>query len=131
MRKSAEIYNAKNTCLERVIDSLYGIADTNHLLSIKIIDHLLKTDTSIDRHKKSTLHFIKGDIFYSIDSSQNAIDEFTIAGQEYSYGWTKRPIALEQGGLYHKLKKLDKAIIDLTKAKDINQVDSVIKRQFM
>ncbi len=112
--KEAEISNAKTLAWENLVDSLYKIADTNQTTTFLAIDNLISNDTSLDRHKISELHFIKGDIYYRIDSLQKAVTEFTIAGQT-----TPKDLAA-RAGAYIKLKQYDSAFADLNKAAEIN-----------
>lgn len=116
--KEAEISNAKTLAWENIVDSLYKLADINQTTAFREIDHLITDDTSLDRHKISELHFIKGDIYYRIDSLQKALTEFTTSGQEYNMGTPKDLAA--RAGVFLKLKQYYNAFADLSKATEIN-----------
>jgi tetratricopeptide (TPR) repeat protein len=116
--KEAEISNAKTMAWENIVDSLYKLAHTNKYKAIISIDNIIHSDTSIDRHKISELHFIKGDLYYSIDSLQKSVDEFTTAGEAYNMGSPKDLAA--RAGSYIKSKEFTKAHLDLTQAALIN-----------
>lgn len=116
--REAEISNAKTLAWKNLVDSLYKMADTNQTTAFRAIDHLIADDASLDRHKISELHFIKGDIYYRIDSLQKALTEFTTSGQEYSMGTPKDLAA--RAGVFLKLKQYDNAFADLNKATEIN-----------
>lgn len=116
--KEAEISNAKTLAWENLVYSLYKMADTNQSATFLAIDNLISKDTSLDRHKISELHFIKGDIYYRIDSLQKSVTEFSIAGQAYNMGTPKGLAA--RAGAYVKLKQYDNAFADLNKAVEIN-----------
>ena len=113
--REAEINNARILAWEYLVDSLYQMADTNQIATILAIDNLMSNDTSLDRHKISQLHFIKGDIYYRIDSLQKSITEFTAAGVEYA----PKHLAA-RAGAYLKLKQHYNALADLTKAAELN-----------
>ena len=74
--EDANINNTKALKWEKVIDSLYKVADTNPNLAIYVIEHLRK-DTSLEQHQRVTLHFIKGDVYYRMDSLFQAVREFS------------------------------------------------------
>lgn len=116
--KEAEINNAKTLAWENLVDSLYRTADKNQTTALQTIDNLISNDTSFDRHKISELHFIKGDIYYHIDSLQKSVTEFTTAGQAYNMETPKDLAA--RAGAYVKLRQYDKAFTDLKKAVEIN-----------
>ena len=116
--KEAEISNAKTMAWENLVDSLYKMADTNQIATFRTIDNLISNETSLDKHKISELHFIKGDIYYRIDSLQKSVTEFTIAGQAYNIVTPKGLAA--RAGAYVKLKQYDNALVDLNKAAEIN-----------
>ena len=113
--REAEINNAKILAWEYLVDSLYRMADTNQITTFLTIDNLISNDTSLDRHKISILHFIKGNIYYRIDSLQKSITEFTAAGVEYAPKYLAA-----RAGAYLKLKQYDNAIADLKKAAELN-----------
>ena len=113
--REAEISNAKILAWEYLVDSLYQMADTNQIATFLTIDKLISNDTTLDRHKISELRFIKGDIYYRIDSLQKSITEFTAAGVEYA----PKHLAA-RAGAYLKLKQYDNALADLNKAAEIN-----------
>lgn len=116
--KAAAISNAKTMAWENTVNSLYKLADTSKSKAILTIDNILHSDTTLDRHKISELHFIKGDLYYSIDSLQQSIDEFTTAGKAYNMSSPKDLAA--RAGSYIKLKEFKKAYVDLTQAALIN-----------
>jgi tetratricopeptide (TPR) repeat protein len=116
--KQAEISNVNILSWENLIDSLYKMADTNQIATLVKIDNLIFKDTSLDRHKISELHFIKGDIYYQIDSFQKSITEYTTAGQEYKMRTPKYLAA--RAGAYLNLRQYDNAFADLNKATEIN-----------
>jgi len=113
--REAEISNARILAWEYLVDSLYQMADTNQIATFLTIDSLISNDTSLDRHKISELHFIKGDIYYRIDSLQKSITEFTTVGVDYS----PKHLAA-RASAYLKLKQYDNALTDLKKAAEIN-----------
>lgn len=112
--KETEVFNAKILAWENLVDSLYKMADTNQILALDALDNLINNDTSLDRNKISELHFIKGNIYYRIDSLQKAIDEFSTADIE-----APKYLAAKSGA-YLKLKQYDNAFSDLYKASKIN-----------
>ncbi len=116
--KEAEISHARTLAWDRIVDSLYIMADTNQTAAIRAIDNMISRDPSLDRHEISQLHFVKGDVYYRTDSLEKSVSEFTIAGQEYSMGAPKDLAA--RAGAYVKLKHYDKALADLNKAAEIN-----------
>jgi tetratricopeptide (TPR) repeat protein len=116
--KEAEISNAKTLAWENLVDSLYRMADINQTATLRTIDNLISSDTSLDRHKISELHFIKGDIYYRVDSLQKSLIEFTIAAQAYNMRTPKDLAA--RAGVYVKLKQYDNAFADLKKAAELN-----------
>lgn len=116
--KEAKINNTKILHWENLIDSLYKLSIINTLETIKTIDILIHTDTSLNKHEISELHFIKGDLYYRIDSLQKSIDEFSTAGYIYDMKTPKDIVA--RAGAYIKLKQFNKAYLDLTKAASIN-----------
>jgi len=116
--KVAEISNARTMAWDRIVDSLYTMADTNQAATISAIDKMITSDTSLDIHEISQLHFIKGDVYYRTDSLHKSVSEFTIAGQEYNMGAPKDLVA--RAGAYVKLKQYEKALADLNKAAEIN-----------
>ena len=111
--RTAEIENAKTLAWEKLIDSIYQIAEINYLSSIKLVDSLINNDTSLKEHKISELHFIKGDIYYVHDSLKKAIDEFSTAGNAPKY-------IAARAGAYIKLRQFDNARSDLYNAARIN-----------
>lgn len=116
--KDAEINNAKILAWENLRDSIYKISETNAPLAFSTIDKLIAKDTSLDVYNISELHFIKGDIYYRIDSLQKAVVEFTASGQTYQ---TENPKNLAaRAGAYIKLKNFKAAYSDLKKASAFN-----------
>lgn len=112
--KEAEISNARTMAWENLVDGLYKMADTNQIRTFQTIDSLISNDRSLDRHKISELHFIKGNIYYRIDSLQKSIIEFTSADM-------KAPKYLAaRAGAYIKLRQYNNAFADLNKAAEIN-----------
>ncbi len=116
--EDAEKSNKKILAWESLRDGLYKMGSTNKITTINVIDSLLKNDTSFGSMEISELHFIKGDIYYSIDSLQKAIDEFTSSGQVVEMRSPKHLAA--RAGAYIKLKQFDNAIEDLKIAAEIN-----------
>jgi len=116
--KEIKIINTKILAWENLVDSFYKIADTNQQLAFNAIDKLIISDTSLDKHKICVLHFIKGDIYYRIDSLHKAIEEFTKSGQINNVGTPK--VLAARAGAFIKLKQFEKAFCDLNKAAEIN-----------
>jgi tetratricopeptide (TPR) repeat protein len=116
--RDAEISNAKILRWENLMDSIYNISKISYLSGHELIDKLIKSDRSLDEFQISRLHFIKGDLYYSQDSSQEAIDEFTLAGKVTKMNAPKYLAA--RAGAYIKLQQFDKAYADLNKAAGIN-----------
>ena len=113
--KEMEIHNAGILAWEYLVDSLYKIADTNHVAFFLTIDNLISNETMIDEHRISELHFIKGDIYYRIDSFQKSITEFTAAGVSCAPKYLAA-----RAGAYLKLEQYDSALADLNKAAKTN-----------
>ncbi|CAL1518900.1 hypothetical protein [Chitinophaga sp. MM2321] len=118
LAKEAEISNAKTLAWESLVDNLYRMADTNQAVAFRKINNLISSDTSLDQYKISVLHFIKGDIYYHIDSLQKSVTEFTAAGRTYNMGAPKDLAA--RAGAYLKLEQYNNAFADLNKAAEIN-----------
>ncbi len=116
--EAQEISNANSLAWDNLIDSIYKIADTNRTLSFDKLDHLINYDNSLDKFKLSELHFVKGDIYYRIDSFRNAVEEYTLATEPSKQGTPKELEA--RAGAYIKLKQFDKAFSDLTTASKMN-----------
>jgi len=116
--KQAEIQNKQVLSWEKIIDSINILADTNQILAIKRLDTLIKFDTALTSEKLSDLHFIKGDIYYNVDSFTKAIDEFSFAAQRIHFESPK--ILAANAGAYTKLKQYDTALNELKQAADIN-----------
>lgn len=116
--REAEISNAKTLKWENRLTNIYITADTNQSLALSTIDQIIISDTSLDKYKIAELHFIKGDIYYTIDSMNQAVEEFTTSEQILNIGSPKDRAA--RAGAYIKLKQYEKALIDLTKASEIN-----------
>jgi tetratricopeptide (TPR) repeat protein len=115
--KKMEAHNAKTLAWQNLIDSLYNLADTNHLLALKTIDNLIVYDTSLDRHKISELHFIKGDIYYRVGNLKQSVVEFTT--ELIKHGDSPKYLAARAGALM-KLEQHDHAFADLSRAAAIN-----------
>lgn len=113
-----EASNAKKIAWANLTDSIYKIADTNQLSAITAIDNLIIHNISLDSHNISELHFIKGDIYYKIDSLKKSVSEFSFAGQTTNMGLPKHLAA--RAGAYIKLNQYRNAFADLTKAANIN-----------
>ncbi len=116
--EESEINNSNTLAWENLIDSFYKIADTNQIATFSAIDNLINNDKTLDRHNISELHFIKGDIYYRIDSLKKALIEFTTIGQKYSMETPKYQAA--RAGVFLKLRQYENALVDLNKAAEIN-----------
>lgn len=116
--KDAKKHNEKTLAWEGLVDSIYKLSDTNQALAIKIINTLISQDSLLGRYPSSELHFIKGDIYYRIDSFNKALEEFTLAGGRDIDNSPK--VLAARAGAFIKNKQFDKAFIDLTKAAEIN-----------
>lgn len=112
--KRDEVYSAKSFAWEKIVDSIYEIASVNKFSALKTLDNFINIDTTLNQNKLTELHFIKGKIYYSLDSLQNAINEFSFSPQTYP------KILVARAGAYIKLKQFDKAYIDLKNAANIN-----------
>jgi tetratricopeptide (TPR) repeat protein len=117
LAKKAKVENEKTLKWENFIDSLYRAVDTSRISSLSAIDNLIASGVSLDRFKTSELHFIKGDIYYRIDSLKKAIDEYTLSGKDFSM--TPKKLAA-RAGAYIKMKQYDSAFSDLNKAAEDN-----------
>lgn len=116
--KETKISNERTIAWENLVDSLYKMADTNQNTFFLTIDYLMDNDGSLDRTKISDLHFIKGEIYYRIDSFKKALSEFTSSGKEISMVAPK--VLAARAGAFLKLKLNDSAFTDLSKAAEIN-----------
>jgi len=114
--KQAEIDNAKALSWENKIDSIIKLADTNRLLAIQAIDSIMQYDT-LGASKIFDLHFLKGNLYYQIDSLTKAIDEFSLAELR---DVTSPKILAAKAGAHIKLKEYDLALNELRQAADIN-----------
>ena len=111
--KQAETYNAKIFHWEKIVDSIYRIGDTNKLLSLKFIDSLLHTDPTLESQNIAELHFIKGVIYYRIDSLQKALTEFSL-------NYRSPRLLAAEAGVYIKQHKFDIALKNLKEAAELN-----------
>lgn len=111
-------YNERILAQERLVDSIYQLADTNKVLAIKSIDNLIARDSLFHYLPLNEAHFIKGDIYYSLDSINKAIEEFTLSGGNDIENSPKDLAA--RAGAFIKNKQFDKAFEDLNKAAEIN-----------
>lgn len=118
MAETFEASNAKVLAWEHLIDSIYKLADTNHIASLAAIDALLAHDTALSGKKFSDLHFIKGDIYCRLDSAEKSLDEFARAGQVYDVN-AARILAARAGALL-KLRRYNDALADLNTAAELN-----------
>ena len=118
LAKEAEISNVRILAWENLVNSIYKTADTNLIAGFLIIDSLIFNDTSLDKHKISDLHFIKGDIYFRIDSLEESVAEFTISGEKYNMRAPK--VLAARAAAYIKLKQYDCAYADLREAAKIN-----------
>jgi hypothetical protein len=116
--KDAEISNARTQNWENYVTTIYKIADTNQYLALNRIDKKIEEDDSLNKDEKSELHFMKGDIYYRLDSLQKSLDEFTTYGQDDNMSSPKELAA--RAGVYIKQKHFKKALEDLTNAAEIN-----------
>jgi tetratricopeptide (TPR) repeat protein len=114
--KQAEIDNAKVLSWENKIDSIIKLGDTNRLLAIQAIDSIIQYDT-LSASKIFDLHFLKGDLYYQIDSFTKAINEFSLAELD---NITSPKILAAKAGPHIKLKEYDLALNELRQAADIN-----------
>jgi tetratricopeptide (TPR) repeat protein len=113
--KQAQIDNAKTLSWEKVIDSIYKLADTNKNSSILAINSIILNDTNLNSGNLFDLYFIRGNLYYRIDSLQRAFQDFS-QGQNYS----SPKMLAARAGVYIKLKQFDNAFKDLTKAAEVN-----------
>ena len=113
LRQEGKRINAETYKWENLVDSIYKLAKNNQNLAYKKID-LSMRNPNFDDFDRQELHFIKGDIYYSNDSLNKAIIEFTLAGENFP-----KPLAARAGTLI-KLKQYGKAYKDLNQAADIN-----------
>ncbi len=116
--KEAKTSNARILAWEKLVDSLYKMADTNRSASLHAIDNIISNDNFLDRQKVSELHFIKGDIYYRVDSLKQSVSEFIAATNRYDLESPK--ILAARAGAYIKLEQYDKALADLNRAAEIN-----------
>jgi len=116
--KEAEINNAKILAWETIVDSIYKLADTNKISSLKTVDNLILNDTTLNSEKINELHFIKGDIYYCVDSFHKAIDEFSAS--ERGQNFVSPKLLAAKAGAYINLKNFDSSLFDLKKAAEIN-----------
>ena len=107
------MYNAKVLRWEKIVDSIYKIADSNKLTCLKAIDNILLTDTTLESQNTADLHFIKGVIYYRIDSLEKALTEF-------SQNYRSPELLAAEAGVYIKQKKFDSAFSNLREATEVN-----------
>jgi tetratricopeptide (TPR) repeat protein len=111
--KDAKAYNAKILKWNKIVDSIYKISDSDKLSSLRFIDNLLLTDKTLERPNVAELHFIKGQIYYSIDSFENALIEF-------SENYRSPRLLAAEAGVYIKQHKFDTALLNLKEAAEVN-----------
>jgi tetratricopeptide (TPR) repeat protein len=116
--KQAEMQNEKVLSWEKTIKDINILAGRNQRLAINRIDSFLQFDTTLNTEKYYDLHFMKGNIYYSIDNLKEAIEEFSLAGQSVRFENPK--ILAAKAGAYLKLKQFDTALNKLTQAAEIN-----------
>ncbi len=116
--KQAEADNAKILAWEKVIDSIYKLADTDKILSIQAINEIMVNDTNLNSGNLYDLYFIRGDLYYQIDSLQKALQDFSENDRGERFSSPKMLAA--RAGVYIKLKQFDNAFKDLTKAAEVN-----------
>ncbi|MEJ7736120.1 MAG: hypothetical protein WKF97_01735 [Chitinophagaceae bacterium] len=116
--KQAETDNAKILAWEKVIDSIYKLAETDKLLSIRAINDIMVSDTNLNSGNLFDLYFIRGDLYYQIDSLQRALQDFSAFDEGQNYSSPKMLAA--RAGVYIKLKQFDNAFKDLTSAAEVN-----------
>ena len=117
--QQAEANNTQILSWEKVIDSISKLADNDKILSIQAINKILINKSNLDYQKLFDLYFIRGNLYYSIDSLQKALQDFSTfdKGQDYS----PPKMLAARAGVYIKMKRFDNAFKDLTKAAEINQ----------
>jgi tetratricopeptide (TPR) repeat protein len=103
---------------ERIVDGLYKLAQTDKQAALKGADDLMKGDSAVDHSKRFDLYFIRGEIFYELDSSAKAIAAFSDAEQEL--GGNSPKCLAARAGAYIQLKQYSYAFNDLGKATSIN-----------
>lgn len=116
--KDSQANNAKILAWENFLDSLYQLAEVNPDDALSTLDNAILNDASLDQHQIYELHFVKGDIYYGIDSLEMAISQFNIAGQEYKIETPK--ILAARAGAFLKLRQYENARTDLYEASEIN-----------
>ena len=116
--KQAGKDNAKILAWEKVIESIYKLADTNKLLSIRAINNIMVNDTNLNSGNLFDLYFIRGTLYYNIDSLQRALQDFSTFDKGQNYSSPKMLAA--RAGVYIKLKQFDNAFKDLTNAAEVN-----------
>jgi len=116
--KDAKKFNEHTLAREKLIDSIYKRADTDQTLALKSLDNLIVQDSLHGNLPISEIHFIKGDIYYRLDSLNRSIEEFTLSGGNDIENSPKCLAA--RAGAFIKNKQFDRAFEDLTKAAEIN-----------
>ena len=113
--RTGDSLNRKTILWENLKKSFYRLADSNSAVAINEIDKNINNNKSLDRFQISELYFIKGDIYYKIDSFQLSLDAFSnclVRG-------APKYLAAEAGS-YIGLKRYHEAFADLTDAASIN-----------
>jgi tetratricopeptide (TPR) repeat protein len=116
--KESKNFNEKVLAEERLIDSLERLVNSNQAIGIRSINNIIAQDSLYNSSTIKELHFIKGNIYYNIDSLDKAIEEFSLAGGR-DILYSPKYLAA-RAGAYIKNKHFDKAFEDLTKAAALN-----------
>ena len=115
--KRNEERNIENNQWDDFVDSLGKLADTNSTLALSVLKKTMNAK-SLTGRQFAELRCIRGEIYYDIDSFQNAINEFSIALQSMNFSSPKELAA--RAGAYIKLEHFDSAFQDLMYASEIN-----------
>lgn len=99
---------------EGTLNNIHKLAETSPLRAIDSINSILLKDTTLDSGSIFDLNFMKGDMYYNIDSFQKALSVFS------SSGLSSPKIFAARAGAYVKLKQFDNAQKDLIKAAEMN-----------
>jgi tetratricopeptide (TPR) repeat protein len=116
--KEAKDFNEKTLDEVKLLDSLEKLANLDQVRGIRSVNNLIAHDSLYYSGTISELHFIKGNIYYRIDSFNKAIDEFSLAGGKDIEISPKYLAA--RAGAYVKINQFEKAFEDLTKAAALN-----------
>lgn len=110
----AQKSNERALLWEATINNIYELAELFPLNAVDSINNLLLNDTTLNSGKRFDLNFVKGDIYYNIDSLQNALSVFSSSDLSFP------KILAARAGVYVKLKQFDNAQKDLMKAAEMN-----------